>query len=134
MGVKLFAKDGFRNGPLEPMQTRSRGTIRAIAEDGERIGYPDMAHDVLTMFINSEMNRSQLYGENLLGVAMWMKAARIKTADIPFLLPAFSEINMGDVRAAVIEHGIPHKSAQVGFAVAGLMSDALQAIDLRRQK
>ena len=134
MGIRIVSKKGeHRKGPLEPRQTRSRASIKSVAEHGEAIGYPDMVYDVLGLFLASEGNQRQLFGENIIGVSLWMKAANIRTSDIPFLTPAFNEIDMGLVRSLVLHHKIPHRAPQIGNLVAGMMEDAVEAIDLKRK-
>lgn len=134
MGITIVAKRNFRTGPLEPRQTRSRAAIKEIAETGQTIGYPELVYDVLGLFLASPVNERQLYGECLHGVARWLQSARLRTEDIPFIRPAFSEIDMGFVRNAVQHYRIPNRPPQIGFMVAGLMEPALEQIDINRRR
>jgi hypothetical protein len=130
MGITLVSKRNFRSGDLEPKQTRSRAAIKELAETGEETGYPELIYDVLGLFLASETNQRQLYGENLHGVARWLIAARLRTADIPFVSPAFSRIDMGAVRGAVLHYNIPMRAPQIAFMLAGLMEPALEQINV----
>lgn len=101
---------------------------------GQKAGYPELIYDVLGLFLASEVNAHQLYGESIHGVGRWMLATRLRTDDVPFIRPAFAEIDMGMVRAAVQHHRIPNRPPQIGFMVAGLMEPAIEAIDLNRKR
>lgn len=135
MGIHLVSKkQDSRVGPLAPKQTRSRAMIKDIAETGEKIGYPELIYDVLGLFLSSEINQCQLYGDNIQGVAKWLQSARLRTADIPFIIPAFQEVDMGMVREAVQHHRIPVRVPQIAFMVAGLLEPALYQIDKRSRQ
>lgn len=134
MGIEMVPKARKNQGPLPPRQTRSRATIKDIAETGERMGYPDLIFDVLGLFLASERNQRQLYGENIQGVARWVIASRLRTADVPFIQPAFSEIDMGMVRGSVLHYQIPQRSPQIAFMLAGLMEEPLEQINLNRRR
>lgn len=133
MGIDIVSKKHFRAGPLEPRQTRSRAAIKEVAETGEAIGYPEMIYDVLGLFLASEANERQLYGDSIHGVSRWVQAARLRTADIPFIRPAFSEIDLGLVRESVQHHRIQNRPPQIGFMIAGFMEDAISQILLGRR-
>ena len=134
MGIQIVAKRNFRAGPLEPRQTRSRAAIKEIAETGEAMSYPELVYDVLGLFLASEANSRQLYGENIHGVGRWLIAARLRTADIPFISPAFSRIDMGMIRDSVQHYRIPNRPPQIAFMVAGLLEPALEQINVNRRR
>lgn len=135
MGITIASKKSdHRKGPLPPKTTRSRATIRLIAEQGEAIGYKEMVYDVIGLFLASEANQTMLYGDLMMGVAGWIKAANLRTADIPFIRPAFCEIDLGTVREAVAHYRIPNRPPQISFMLAGFMEPAVEAIDLGRRR
>lgn len=134
MGIQIVSRKNGWAGELQARQTRSRATIKEIAEAGEAIGYPEMVYDVLGLFLASEANACQLYGETIQGVARWVLAARLRTADIPFVRPAFAEIDLAMIREAVQHHRIQNRPPQIGLMVAGLMEEAVAAIDLRKHR
>jgi len=134
MGIQIVPRHAFRNGPLEPKQTRSRAAIKEIAETGIEIGYDELIYDVLGLFRTSPTNERQLYGENIKGVSIWIRSARLRTADITFIRPAFALVDMGMVREAVLYHKIPNQAPQVAFMVAGMMESALEQIGIDRNR
>lgn len=134
MGIEIVPRSRKYEGPLRPRQTRSRATIKDVAETGNRIGYPDLVYDVLGLFLASPANERQLYGENIQGVARWLQSANLGTADVPFIRPAFSEIDMGWVRQSVLHYCIPMRAPQIAFVLASLMEPALEQIDLNRRQ
>lgn len=134
MGISIVPKRTHSNGPLAPRQTRSRRTIREVAEAGEAISYPELVYDVLGLFLASDKNSCQLYGETIQGVSRWVVASRLRTADIPFIRPAFSEIDLGFVRESVMHYRIQNRPPQIGFMVSGLMEPALEQIDFNRRR
>lgn len=134
MGIEIVAKRHFRAGPLGGRQTRSRAAIKEVAEAGDSIGYPDLIYDVLGLFLTSQANERQLYGENIHGVARWLQSANLRTADIPFIRPAFADLDMGMVRESVMHYRIPMRAPQIAFMLAGLMEPALEQIDLNRRQ
>lgn len=134
MGITIVSKRHFRSGPLEPKQTRSRDSIKQVAETGEAMGYPDLIYDVLGLFLASETNQRQLYGENIRGVSLWIIGAKLRTADIPFISPAFSGVDMGMVRESVMHYRIPQRAPQIAFMLAGLMEPALEQINASRRQ
>ena len=134
MGIQIVAKRHFKAGPLEPRQTRSRAAIKEIAETGAEIGYPELVYDVLGLFLTSETNERQLYGEVIHGVAKWVQAANLRTADIPFVRPAFSEVDLGLIRETVMHHRILNRPPQIALLVAGMMEPALEKIDINRKR
>lgn len=134
MGIQIVAKRHFKAGPLEPRQTRSRAAIKEIAETGAEIGYPEMVYDVLGLFLTSEVNSRHLYGECIRGVGHWLRHSPLRTADIPFIRPAFAEINMAHVYQTVQCHRMPVRPVQIGILIAVQMADALEAIDINRKR
>ena len=131
MGIQMLSKRHFRNGPLEPRQTRSRAAIKQTAETGEAMQYPELVYDVLGLIIASDGNARQLYGETIQGVARWVIASRLRTADIPFIQPAFCEINLGLVRESVMHYRIANRPPQIAFMTAGLLEPAMEMINYR---
>ena len=132
MGIDVVPKKRFRAGPLEPRQTRSRAAIKQTAETGEAIGYNELVYDVLGLIIASDGNARQLYGETIQGVARWVIASRLRTADIPFIQPAFCAVDLGMVRESVMHYRIANRPPQIAFMTAGLLEPALEQINLSR--
>lgn len=134
MGLKLVAKRNYRAGPLAPRETRSRAAIKELAEIGPEVGYPELVYDALGLFLTSEINSRHLYGECIRGVGHWLRYSPLRTADIPFIRPAFAEINMAHVYQTVQCHKMPVRPVQIGILIAVQMADALEAIDINRRR
>lgn len=128
MGVTLHSKKDRHPQILPPKHTWARKTIKDVAEEGERAGDPEHIYNVLSLFMTSEVNKTQLHGECIYGVSRWALAARVTSADIAFIAPAFADVDLKVIRDLVHLYRIPHRPPQIALLVAGAMHEAMEAI------
>lgn len=143
MGITLHTKRHMHPGLLPSKHTWARQAIRLVAnqsepritrtETGRTIVRPAKApeshvYDVLTLFLGSDHNSTQLYGDAILGVSEWLISQKVKSDEIPFLIDPFSMIKLADLREAVRHYQIPRKPQQLAFLIAAEMEEALENI------
>lgn len=128
MGITLHSRKDKHPVVLPPKHTWARKTIKDVAEAGERAGNPDHIYDVLGMFMTTPVNRTQLHGETIYGVSKWMLSTGITTHEVPFLTPAFADVDLKMIRETVAMYRIPIRPPQIALLIAGVMHDAVVAI------
>lgn len=113
---------------LPARHTWSRRAILEAARHGEANNLPDHPYDVLGLIIATPENSTQLFGDTIAGVSKWALKNRITTEEITFLRPAFDQVDLRTIRAAVLHHRINDRPPQMAFLVAAEMDDALREL------
>lgn len=130
MGIRMHGRRDRHPGSdvLPARHTWARKAVFDIAKAGEGADLPEHVYDVLGLFLASEANQRQLFGESIRGVSAWALKHRVTSAEVPFLAPAFGEVDMKLVRQAVRHMGLRQHAPQIAFLVSSQMEDALEAI------
>lgn len=130
MGIKMHGRRDPHPGgdALPPRHTWARKSIFDVARAGDSAGLSEHVFDVLGLFLASGDNQTQLYGDAISGVSLWMLRHKVSTAEVTFLRPAFETLDIRLIRKAVQHHGIPQRKPQIAFLVADHMEDALMGL------
>ena len=132
MGLRLHGRRSVHPGgqALPAKHTWARKTINDAALAGERVGLEEHIFDVLGVFLDSEDNRTQLFGDAIQGVSKWALTNRVTTEEFAFLrhAAAFRDLDMRTFRETVRHYAIAPRSPQIAFLVAGHMEDALKQL------
>ncbi len=132
VGIRLMTRRKMHPRQLPPRHTWACRTIKLLAIQGEKANYPTMAHDVLSLFLASEANSCQLYGDTISGVGIWYQANKYEPADTGFLIPAFRALDLGLIRHEVVRFGLPGKAHQIALLVASESDEDSEALRVYR--
>ena len=113
---------------LPARHTWSRRAIYDAALAGQREDLPEHVYDILGLFLTSDQNATQLYGDAIGGVSKWALRNRVTTEEVTFLRPAFAEIDLKVIRSAVLHHRIDQRAPQIGLLIASEMEPVLEQL------
>jgi hypothetical protein len=88
--------------------------------------HPDHVYDTLGLI--KEADDTQLFGDMILGVSLWLRTNKMTAADIGFIMQPFRAVDLYGVRREVKRFGIPEKPAQIAFILSGFMEAAMRGI------
>jgi len=132
MGIKLHGRRDVHPGgqELPARHTWARKTINDVATAGINSGLPEMVYDVLGVFLETDGNRTQLFGDAISGVAKWALRNRVTTEEFAFLRhsESFRALDMRLLRDVVRRHAISPRSPQIAFLVSDQMEAALWSL------
>lgn len=130
LGIRMHGRRDHHPGgeELPARHTWARKAVVDVARAGEGAGLSEHVYDVLGLFLASDGNQRQLFGDAILGVSKWALRNKVTTAEVTFLRPAFVDMDLKLIRQAVLHHRIDQRSPQIAFLVSDHMEDALRGI------
>ena len=126
VGIELrSAKRHHPGGPRLPARVcYSRQSIKQVHDRGLAWQRPDHVYDVLALI--RECDDTMLFGDVIKGVSRWAIRWRVTTGQLRDIVPAFREVDLFNVRAAVLHHKIEDRDAQIAFLVSGAMEPVMR--------
>lgn len=121
-GIRLLGKRHSRNGHLKPKTTHSRGTIKSIARDHGA----NHACMVLEAITSAPHNETQLFGETIKAVSLWLSEGGYGEADAPQIYGLLATVNLAVLRSQVIEVKLPERSVRMADRLAAMMQNEME--------
>ena len=118
-GVKLLAKKGTTPHILKPKTTYSRATIRnMIKEDGE-----EHAQMVLKAIISAPHNETELYGDTIKGVSLWLSVSEIEPKHAGDVAALLATTSLSELRAQVKEVRLGNNALRMADRLSSILQN-----------